>query len=231
MLAMRGINFLERHEKAFEVISELTEETFNEFLAVLTGVTKASPVVSIDVLSSRIAEKVNSVKKENILEILSTLMNLYALLLYNPKIKVGDLIENVQQSIEEYEYSDGEGLKANISILKNRLAQLLDIDSLRTIVKAVNLLRENTNTFSNARTITDVRPIFDAEVETNSIDCVILNTLKLSYVTNGELQEFFISMDDSDINLLIKVLDRAKNKTNALKSLLKDTKLSCVNVE
>jgi len=174
---------------------------------------------------------VNSVKKENILEILSTLMNLYALLLYNPKIKVGDLIENVQQSIEEYEYSDGEGLKANISILKNRLAQLLDIDSLRTIVKAVNLLRENTNTFSNARTITDVRPIFDAEVETNSIDCVILNTLKLSYVTNGELQEFFISMDDSDINLLIKVLDRAKNKTNALKSLLKDTKLSCVNVE
>lgn len=230
MSIIRDIDILERYKKPFEIICEFTENTFNQFVNALIEITKVNPVLSLEALSARIAEQLNNdVKREEILDIIITLTNLYSLLPYTPNKT--DLIENISQSLEDEKDNRSEIIKNKFAIFKDRLKKLLDINSLAVIIKAITILRESTNLFSNARVLTDVRPIFDVEVTNKPVLFAIMSTLKLSYVVDGQLKEFFVSMDESDINFLIEVFEQTRKEIDGLKVAFKDARLPCVDVE
>ena len=66
------------------------------------------------------------------------------------------------------------------SAAKN-LKRLLTIRQLSMIAKARSLHIDHANVFCSARVITDLRPVFDADVGEEPTDFVVVHTLKLGF--------------------------------------------------
>lgn len=99
-----------------------------------------------------IAHDVKDVSEENLKEILTALVALYAVRIGNniplPQF-VADLCEAMQRS-KMLNASDCEGLKSRLSLL-------LELDSLRITANAAAVQREQQRLFVNARVLTDIR--------------------------------------------------------------------------
>jgi hypothetical protein len=57
--------------------------------------------------------------------------------------------------------------------------------------------------------MTDMRLLFNDELETAPACGVILHQLKIDYIENGEQKSFFLSMDKDDVTEMCNVLKRA----------------------
>lgn len=104
------------------------------------------------------------------------------------------------------EKDDGAKLKKNLSIL------LENFDSIRISTKAQEIILENTHNFSEARIVSDIRPVFDNELGENKKYAVVVHSLKLEYTKKDSLRELFIALDLSDLEALKQVIDRAIEK-------------------
>jgi hypothetical protein len=60
--------------------------------------------------------------------------------------------------------------------------------------------------------MTDMRLLFNDELETVPGCGVILHQLKIDYIENGEQKSFFVSMDKDDVTKMSNVLQRALKK-------------------
>ncbi len=88
------------------------------------------------------------------------------------------------------------------------------------ISKAKDLQYEHENTFCDARIITDLRPVFDADVKSPPTGMVIAHILKLEYHHCGKHTEIHIAIDKDDIQNLMYVLGRACEKADTLTGLV-----------
>lgn len=117
-------------------------------------------------------------------------------------------------------------------LMRRYLPQLLSLDSVIVTSKAFDILTEHEHTVHDLRIITDLRPIFkEASLEepgSSPAAAVITHTLKISYHRGREVSEFFLALDDQDIELLKVLLDRAAAKEASLKRLLGQTGVPCI---
>ncbi len=85
--------------------------------------------------------------------------------------------------------------------------------------KGLDLWVAHEHTLHALRIVTDVRPVFKADLERPG-GAVIIHKLNLTYHDGDELREFFVAMDSADIRRLRTLLDRAERKAASLTSLL-----------
>ena len=140
-----------------------------------------------------------------------------------------DYVSEVTQSIEE---SGSKTLKLSIEtqgVLRSRFAKILDVKPLAVSAKATNLFFEYERSFSSARVLTDIRPIFNAKVDSPPDAAVVVHTLSVHYYQDGEHKEFFVAVDDDDVQILLDALERAKVKARSLKQTLASAKITCVD--
>lgn len=105
-----------------------------------------------------------------------------------------------------------------------RIEKLLDIDSISITAKASVLETDYENTFCEAKTLTDVRPVFGANVEDPAVGFVLTHTLKIGYHDDSARhREFYVTLDEDDVSTLRDVLERAAKKAKSLKSLMAKT--------
>lgn len=116
------------------------------------------------------------------------------------------------------------------NLLKQRLAQLLSIQSLQLIAKAHDILLEHAQTFSRARIVSDVRPVFGEKIEDSPSAAVIVHMLNITYHDASGWREFVVALDTKDIQLLMDTLERAKAKTESLKSVISSTNMTYIEV-
>jgi hypothetical protein len=106
---------------------------------------------------------------------------------------------------------------------REKLLTLLSIDRLWLISKAFDLQTDDERTFCDARILTDLRPVFGAQVSEGPRATVIVHLLKLGYHENNKRhQKFYVALDSKDLKELKKVIDRAEEKATALKSKFKE---------
>jgi hypothetical protein len=86
-----------------------------------------------------------------------------------------------------------------LSKLKPVLPALAEHPSIATLVKVIDLSLEYTNAFDNARIVTDIRPIFEDDVERGVIAGIISHVLRLTYLQDGQLKTVSIATDHSDL--------------------------------
>jgi hypothetical protein len=104
---------------------------------------------------------------------------------------------------------------------KRRLSDLLSTDVFSIGAKALVLSREQERTFCRARIITDIRPVFGADVTQQPKAAVLIHTFRISYHEGNLLRDFYVLLDSEDIEALRELLDRADAKAKSLESVIK----------
>ncbi len=92
------------------------------------------------------------------------------------------------------------------------LTQLLGLRSLFLGQNALSLIYDYERVLSQARIISDLRPVYGPKVEEGPAGAIIVHTLKLEYQTVNGPAEFFLALTVEDIETLLKTLERAKQK-------------------
>jgi hypothetical protein len=161
---------------------------------------------------------------------LETLLAMYLVRIGNEK----SIEQFSQDVVKEMEASGPTSLKFldndQRQKLIGRLNALFSIESLSLIAKARDLQVEHGHVFLNARIITDLRPVFGLAANESPLGMVLFHTLKLSYVdreSHGERSTMYFALDESDIAVLRKLLDRADAKANVIRLSLQNAGITC----
>jgi len=120
---------------------------------------------------------------------------------------------------------------------REKLQPFVDMESFALALRAGNVRYDNERNFVQARTLTDIRPVFapfestnegTAETEGASArpgrleikKAVIVHYLKITYTQFGSHADFFVALDDDDVDALIATLDRARRKAESIDAFL-----------
>jgi len=221
---MARIKVPERHFEGIAKILSLADEAFQELLVALAKLpTKLYPK---DLLTKAISG-VRDIPPDSAGIITDAVVSLCMNRARSDKNTL-DYVSEVTQSIEE---SGSKTLKLSTEtkeILRSRFAKILDVKPLTVSMKATNLFFEYERSFSSARVLTDIRPVFDAKADSPLDAAIIVHTLSIHYHQNGH-KEFFVAMDDEDVQMLLDVLERAQVKAKSLKQTLVSAKITCVD--
>lgn len=166
-------------------------------------------------LPAQLAEQLQGSGIENVSEISDTLFSLFPLIIAASK-PVNEVIEQLIGAVRVQAPEDSQIDDGRIEQLRNNLQKLLRVPSIYIGAKATSVLTDNQSNFLNARVLTDVRPIFELE-STDVSGAVILHNLKVTFSSQGEDKEFFVALDDEDVETLISTLQRAQQKAATLR--------------
>lgn len=215
-------------EAAFPAIQKLAHLSAENFGAFLNALERAKPAATPSLFSEHVAEHAPQISSSTIKTIVNELFSMnYAFEDMDPS----EIAQAIAEAAFEEESEEFPINEADRDILKDRLAKLFALKaSLGLTSKAVGLLTDAANLFYAARILTDVRPIFNEEG--NVVEAtVLLHNLVLHYGENGQHKDFFVTLDTNDVKALREILDRADNKAKALKSLLKRSDVSYLDME
>ncbi len=112
-----------------------------------------------------------------------------------------------------------------IERLEKNLARILDLPKVVARAKAISIAADSPRLFSEARVVSDLRPIFGDRVTEAPIGAVVMHNLRINYAQEGEEREFFIHLDTRDLKTLQEHIARALEKDKTLRALLERTKL------
>jgi hypothetical protein len=112
------------------------------------------------------------------------------------------------------------------SLLASRVADLLHVESLTDIAKAANLITENQQVLTEARIISDIRPIFPDDPSQRPAGAVVIHTLKITSYNGSESTSTYFALDDADLNALQRAVERAIAKSSTIDQMLVDAGLT-----
>ena len=226
---MAELRIPEEYERGFVAIRALNEEQVQDLVLAFEG---EPPTLSRADLRARIGSRVNTVTRGDLDRVVETLVSLYALR-DSMVLETSDFADVIceamdESGVEELEFDDDE----DRGLFKTRLVQLLGMNSLDISAKANDLLYEHEHTaHSPMRVLTDIRPIFGTDPESDPEGAVIVHTLKINYHEGRRVKEFFISLDTEQIDELISALERANLKAESLKRMLAGTNVPYIEAE
>lgn len=106
--------------------------------------------------------------------------------------------------------------------ISGELRDLLSLEKVGYVAKAVDLAYAYDPLFQNVRIVTDIRPVFAAELEQepNILGAVITHTLRVYYDDADGDHTLNIAVDEKDIGDLLSACERALKKGQAAKQFL-----------
>lgn len=115
--------------------------------------------------------------------------------------------------------------------LIERLSILLKTERLYYAAKANNLMYEYQNVFIQAKLASDIRPIFNIDIEKAPIAGLIIHSLHIHYKADRESEhrDIFIALDSEDLQSLKETLIRAEKKQKSLGSIFKNSGIEHIN--
>ncbi|MGI9104708.1 MAG: hypothetical protein ACR2G4_00510 [Pyrinomonadaceae bacterium] len=209
-------------------IATLPEEPFQELLSALDGIPlkiKQHGVFDDSSLSLK------TIPPDELKEIKEALFPLIAGQ-STSTTPVSDYVDSIADSLKESDEEDVGWAHSNETLnrFKERLTRLFSVESLRLIGKARNVLFRHAQTFSSARIVSDIRPVFKEEAEEPPVAAVIVHMLNIVYHSSGERKEFVVALDTTDIHLMMDSLKRAEKKTKSLESTIASTNMTYIEV-
>ena len=116
--------------------------------------------------------------------------------------------------------------------LRSRAAAILATPVYETTAVATDLQTQNGRNYQSARIVTDVRPIFQEDIDHPPTGAVLVETLQIqTWTRDGGSELIFVSMDETDLKQLKLTIDRALHKTETLKTFINEKGLSYFELE
>lgn len=157
-------------------------------------------------------------KASNAREIVNTLVSLSDLL-SPPDVDLESLSNKLSESyIEQSSTLDNNSqLELKKQNLKNNLFQIFqNATNLKLTLKALDLIGGDNYVFRNSRIVTDIRPVFNDDLESNQRNAVIIHYLHIDYI-NEMPKKIILSLDLSDLKNLKGIIERAIAKNEIIK--------------
>jgi len=212
------------HHSGIRLLATISEHSANSLLNALI---KAPPLSSQQSLTQFLLSEIQDfeeIGKEKLQNILNVLFSLYDLL-DRTEMSATELAAQVSQAIEfdnDFSPLNSDQTKD----LSDRLVLFLGNDeTIALSYKTSMVLSDHKCLFTDARLFTDMRPIFKSKIESDPLAIGIVHTLKILYRELEGNQEFFVSLDLSDLQKLNREIQRAMDKETALRNMLERVKL------
>lgn len=208
-MSINKLRIPERQKEDFKFLLNLPREVHEELIDFIQNVPFG---MSNNSLIDYAFSNIKNLSRDSIIKILSIYFSLSSAkeeLQYNDD----EFIDNLTDALDEL--NDNE-LKMN-DLSLNTLKILFNSQS--KLSKSRSIIREylvNNNNYDNSKITTDIRPVFDSE--NNLLGSAIINRLKIIYENNDEEKNFYVSLDENDINDLIKLLNSTKERIKHIKN-------------
>ena len=190
---------------------------------------EASPTLHLHRLTTAISAKIRSIDTADLDPILDAVISL-SFVAATTEVSIPEFVEDVCNAVNESGIAKPRLSDDDCVAFKRSLSDLLTADVFSIGTKARALMQEHERTFCRARILTDIRPVFGAEVRESPKAVVVVHTLRISYHEGSELKDFYLSLDSDDIETLREVLERADSKAKTLESVLKVANVSSLSL-
>ena len=201
------------------------------FDRLLEAYKKSTPALFTRSFLTEMADKVEGIKPSDVTAITSSVISLFAVL-HDRHYDVTEFVEAVVIApIEDGSTEPALDSKQQES-LRTRLPLLFAFDETFGITtKANDVFTQHEHVFNNARILTDVRPIFTNDLTAKPNNVVVTHILKIGYVQDRELKEFFVAMDMADVKKLRDCISREMAKVEGLKKLFSKSGVNQLDTE
>lgn len=213
-----------KYRKVLIGIAALSSEAIEDLESVLK---KAGPALTSQEEALSLASQLKVISADEGVEIIEALLPLYMLKGSSTK-STDDFVEDVIASLKLGASEENKLTKKQATPLTNRLTKLLGVEAIDLSAKAMSLLLEQQRSFTSARILTDIRPIFDQDASKPLAGAVLVHNLKIEYLENSEEKEFFVALDRRDLQRLLDALTRAQQKESSIKQFLSQTNINYV---
>lgn len=117
--------------------------------------------------------------------------------------------------------------------LSRRVVEILDCSNIRLAGKALELGSIRERVFAFAEIHTDLRPVFGEQGDDLLAESgVLAHVLRLHHISSeGSHKDFYVALDDDDLEILRDVIDRAERKSESLRHQLHRAGLRLVGKE
>ncbi|MDQ2947977.1 MAG: hypothetical protein M3Y27_18925 [Acidobacteriota bacterium] len=206
---MPTLTIPQEHAEGLSKIMDLSPDDSEQILGALAN----AKSTNVQQLTRLVSASLPSLPVTDARAIVGTLISLYAVRT-SQDMSVDSFVEElIKASLRQDR--EPEQLEA----LRNILRSLLSVRPLSMISKARTLHTDHENTFCSALIRSDLRAVFDTELEDPPTGFVVAHILKLGYHHQGKHTNLYVAMDKIDIDKLIAVLLRAKKKASTLSGI------------
>lgn len=210
------------HRAALAQLLTLPESTST---ALVTALQTASPSLLLGTVARRLAATL-AIPVDDMSKILFMLASMYLTSRSASHTQEDFPAEIIASARELSEFKSGD---IEWTHAQKLLSDLLACDrSLGITAKALGVTSDYEKTFSRARILTDMRPIFGEKVEDPPAAAMIVHTLRITYhtpQTNDTPSAFYISLDAKDLMELQKQITRALAKEQTIAKTLSSINL------
>lgn len=209
----------EKFKEGFEDLITFKEELFDKLVRFFSEVKIGTGPVEF---SKELKEHFPNQANLNLSQVLYSFGSLL-----NNKAEISN-IELAKELTEAFNELSSE--KINNDLLNARLCSLFQAsNNLKITVKALELLKENDNVYTDSRILSDVRMIFNEDLTEDNNCALIMHNLRLNYLSNNEEKEFYISLDLNDLKKLQKTINRAIEKDETIKNINNNLQFIYIN--
>jgi hypothetical protein len=213
----------QRVRTALIKLAEQSDDAIDE----LGGLLESNP----DMLTSRLAALEGSAKLKNVRtdDAFSIVEAIIPVLYFQASNPSATFVRDIVRALTTGEKNDPKLDKKAAAAFEKNLTRILSRSGVVLKAKAVSVATDVQRVFSNARILTDLRPVFGEHVSEQALGTVILHNLKIGFAENGRESEFFVTLDSQDLRNLQAHIERALSKEASLKTFVEGTHLKLID--
>lgn len=104
--------------------------------------------------------------------------------------------------------------------LRDRVKVIASRPPVGVLAKSLDLLRAHERLFLGAKLITDIRPVFGQDIAEGVNAAVLTHELRIDFLSAGERESIFMTLEHRDLQSMGKEIDRALAKSTSLRRML-----------
>jgi hypothetical protein len=197
------------YQSAIETLLKLDRQKFSSLVSSLENL----PEIKGERLrlSSVTVRDFSKAESEEMLDMIEMLYRIWS---SRGNQSLSAFVDDLSDAIAAF-YPNGQSEEA-----KTRLMTVLNIEPLACSSKALSVSTDHQRVFYDAKVLSDIRFAFRPDVEAEPYGATIVHILKLVYHEDNDHKNFFVALDDEDLSLLKRIIERAERKTEKLRNRL-----------
>jgi hypothetical protein len=204
----------EQYLTGFETIAKLDGDQIENLSSIIKNIHAGIGYNSLKTLI------VSELKADQAEAISHSLYSLVGFVTSEPQ-KLDDIVKELVSSFEESRKQ--QLLKIERENFVYILSEFFNNRNIKLTFKAINLLSFNDKTFRDGKIITDIRLLFDDDISSSERSAVIIHQLKIEYLEDDEVKDYYFSLDSTDLIKLQSQLERAIKKEEVIKNNYNET--------
>ena len=209
----------DRYKDGLIKITEFSQEKWEKFVAAIADI-EPSLELDSDATHALISERLG-IEADVAAKIVNALFFL-CLFFYRHQHgrSTEEFLNDITESFADLIEKEGED-PSKSSIFREHFSRILASEiPIGVSAKGISLLYDEERVYTRAKVVSDIRPIFLSDPERMPPTALIVHTLMLHYMENGEEKTIFMALDSKDLDELERAVERARKKEETLRAYL-----------